>query len=180
MSDPYAVAWERFSNDPRSSHNAGLRASDLDRSVALDALSAAFADGRLDREEYDQRSDGVQTSKTLGELVAPLRDLAPDPASGALVRSTPSQLQATAEQKYLRARQGAISGFLIPTLLCWVIWVATSFGDGFDPYFPWPIFVTVGTSIRLIMLGVNRRAIVDSMKEKEQRKEQRRIEERPR
>ncbi len=181
MSDANAVAWERFSNDPRSSENAALRASDLDRSVALDALAQAFGDGRLDRDEYDERSNGVQTSKTLGELVAPLKDLAPDPASGALVRSSPSQLQTRAEQKYLRARQGALSGFLIPTLVCWVIWIATSFGSGgFDSYFPWPVFVTLGTAIRLIQVTTNKRAMIESIKEKEQRKEQRRIEERPR
>lgn len=181
MSDPYAVAWERFSNDPRASHNAGLRASDLDRSVALDALSAAFADGRLDRDEYDERSTGVQTSKTLGELVAPLKDLAPDPSTGAVVRASASQLQKRAEQKYRRARQNALTGFLVPNLICWVIWIATSFGDGgFDPYFPWPIFVTLGTAIRLIQVTANKGAIIESIKEKEQRQEQRRIQERPR
>jgi len=59
MSDPRPVAWERFSHDPRAVTNAPLRASDLDRNVALDALSAAYADGRLDREEYDERAAAV-------------------------------------------------------------------------------------------------------------------------
>jgi uncharacterized membrane protein len=179
MSDPYTVAWDRFSNDPRSSHNAPLRASDLDRSVALDALSAAYADGRLNREEYDERSSGVQASKTLGELVAPLRDLAPDPASGALVLSSPKQLQALAEEKYVRDRRNAVTGFLAPNLIVWTIWVVSAVASsGF--YFPWPIFVTLFTAIRLIQVTVNKQAIIESQKRKIQRREQRRIDERPR
>ena len=65
------MAWERFSHDPRAEAYAPLRASDLDRNVALDALSAAYADGRLDREEHEQRCSVVQASKTLGDLLAP-------------------------------------------------------------------------------------------------------------
>lgn len=182
MSDAPVVAWDRFSSDPRSQHNAALRASDFDRSLALDALATAYADGRLDREEYDERSTGVQTSKTLGELVTPLRDLAPDPAtSGALVLSSPTQLQTRAEQQYAHALRNAITGFLVPSLICWVIWIATSFGGGaFHANYPWPIWVTLGTSIRLIRVALNKQAIIESEKQKVQRKEQRRIEERPR
>lgn len=180
MSDAHAVAWDRFSNDPRSSQHAHLRASDLDRSVALDALSAAFADGRLNREEYDERSEAVQTGRTLGQLVAPLRDLAPDPASGAVVRSSHSQLQARAEQRYLRARQGALSGFLVLSLISWGIWLATLDGGGFSANFSWPVLVTVFASVRLVQVTVNRRSMIESIMEKDQRRERRRIEERPR
>lgn len=179
MSDSSAVDWDRFSNDPRPSHNAALRASDLDRSVALDALSAAYADGRLNREEYDERSAAVQTGKTLGELVTPLRDLAPDPSTGAVVLSSGKQLQAQAEQKYLQARRSALTGFLVPNVIVWVVYLATSLGSG-GLYFPWPLFVTMGTVIRLIQVTVNKDAIIESEKRKIQRKEQRRIEERPR
>ncbi|MEP6816895.1 MAG: DUF1707 domain-containing protein [Marmoricola sp.] len=179
MSDTPAVKWDRFSNDPRSPHNAPLRASDLDRSVALDALGSAFADGRLDREEYDERSDRVQTSKTLGELLTPLRDLAPDPASGAMVRSSPSQLQAGAEQQFARARQQAFSRFLIPSLICWVIWAVTLVNGG-GTGVPWPVFVTLFTAIRPIQMVLNKQAMIESERQKIQRREQRRIEERPR
>ncbi|MGI9157631.1 MAG: DUF1707 SHOCT-like domain-containing protein [Marmoricola sp.] len=180
MSDAAAVAWDRFSSDPRSEHNAALRASDLDRSVALDALASAYADGRLDREEYDERSTVVQTGKTLGELVTPLRDLAPDPATGgALALSSPAAVQTQAEQKYAHVRRNALSGFLVPSLICWVVWIATSLESSHFNY-PWPIWVTLGTSIRLIQVYLNKQAIIESSKEKIQRKEQRRIEERPR
>jgi hypothetical protein len=181
MSDASVVAWDRFSHDPRSSQNAALRASDLDRNVALDALSEAYADGRLDRGEYDERSTSVQTGKTLGELASTLRDLAPDPASGSMVLSSDRQLQSRAEQRYAQARRNALTAFLIPNLICWAIWVFTSFHEiGFDPVFAWPIFVTLGTSIRLVQVLLNRQSMVESIKAKEQRKEQRRIEERPR
>jgi hypothetical protein len=59
VSLPARIPWDRFSRDPRVPSYAGLRASDLDR------------------EEYDARVAIVQASKTMGELVPPLRDLVP-------------------------------------------------------------------------------------------------------
>jgi len=120
MSDPRPVAWERFSHDPRAVTNAPLRASDLDRNVALDALSAAYADGRLDREEYDERAAAVQSTKTLGDLLRHLKDLAPDSGAAGLVAATPAMIQRRAEQAYVRVRQRALSSFLIPSMICWV------------------------------------------------------------
>ena len=128
MSESSAVEWDRFSHDPRQSAYAALRASDFDRGVALDALSAAFADGRLNREEYDERSAQVQETKTLGQLVTPLRDLAPEQVGADLVRSSPKLLEQRAETKYVHVRQNALGTFLVPTLICWVVWLATSPG----------------------------------------------------
>src|SRR3954463_15431879 len=139
MSEARPVAWDRFSHDPRAQTNAPLRASDLDRNVALDALSAAYADGRLDREEYDERSSAVQSTKTLGELLRYLRDLAPDSGAAGLAAATPAMIQQRAEQAYVRVRQRALSSFLIPSIICWVIWITTSFDpDELTLSFPWP------------------------------------------
>lgn len=50
---------------------SGLRIGDADREVALAALGEHFAEGRLTREEYDERSDAVWTAKVADD-VAPL------------------------------------------------------------------------------------------------------------
>jgi hypothetical protein len=54
--------WDEFAFDPRSSQYGALRASDADREVVHRALGSAYADGRLTREEFDQRSDAVLVS----------------------------------------------------------------------------------------------------------------------
>lgn len=54
-----------------------LRASDSDRARVLDALRDAVADGRIDMDEFTERSDRVQTARTLGELPEATADLLP-------------------------------------------------------------------------------------------------------
>src|SRR6187397_2068017 len=44
--------WASFQHDPRDPAVAPLRASDADRNLVHGVLTEAFADGRLDREEY--------------------------------------------------------------------------------------------------------------------------------
>ena len=170
------MAWERFSHDPRAETNAPLRASDLDRNVALDALSAAYADGRLDREEHDQRSSVVQGSKTLGDLLGQLRDLTPDAGQAGLVLASPAMMERRADEAYLRIRQRAVSSFLIPTLICWGIWALTSR----DPEFPWPVFVMLFTGVRLLSVILNRRDLIAEQRRRIEKHERRRIEKRPR
>ena len=179
MSDARPVAWDRFSHDPRAQTNAPLRASDLDRNVALDALSAAYADGRLDREEYDERSSAVQSTKTLGELLRYLRDLAPDSGAAGLVAATPAMIQQRAEQSYLRIRQRAVSRFLIPSMICWVVW-ALMFPstNGSGPIVPWPVFVMLFTGVRLLNVIINRDEIRAEQQRRMEKQERRRIERR--
>jgi uncharacterized membrane protein len=57
--------------DPR------LRLSDADRDEAIVQLSDHYAAGRLDREEFDERSDAVWTARTFGDLTPIFADLAP-------------------------------------------------------------------------------------------------------
>ena len=176
MSDARPVAWERFSHDPRATTNAPLRASDSDRNVVLDALSAAYADGRLDREEYDERAAAVQSTKTLGGLLKYLRDLTPDSGAAGLVVATPAMIQRRAEQAYVRVRQRALSSFLIPSMICWVFWALPFPPD--DQWFPWPLFVMLGTGIRLLSVVINRAEILAEQQRRMEKQERRRIEKR--
>ena len=50
--------------------HGGFRASDADRERVVDALKAAFAQGRLTRGELDMRTGQALGSRTYGELSA--------------------------------------------------------------------------------------------------------------
>ncbi len=154
-----------------------MRASDADRDIVLRALGDAYAEGRLDRSEYDDRADAVHTAKTLGELPGMLDDLVPSVAlapwtAGALdVRS----VEERAVARWERRRREAFMAFLIPTLICWVVWALTMFGG-----FPWPVFPMIGTAVPLLGTVVQKKDIIESNKrsivrkhEKELRRQQR-------
>jgi len=52
-----------------------LRASDADREQVATVLSTAYAEGRLTREEHDERTDQLLAAKTFDDLVSITRDL---------------------------------------------------------------------------------------------------------
>ncbi len=52
-----------------------LRISDADRAAAVDLLSEQYAEGRLTRDELDERSDAVWSAKTRGDLAPVFVDL---------------------------------------------------------------------------------------------------------
>lgn len=54
---------------------AGLRASDADREQVLTLLSTAYAEGRLDADEHEDRLHRAMVAKTFGELVPITQDL---------------------------------------------------------------------------------------------------------
>jgi hypothetical protein len=168
--------WERFEHDPRRPENAALRASDKDRDLVQDLLGTAYAEGRLTREELDERGDRTTASKTLGELPQLVSDLVSTTSTSAAL-STTSDRHATAELKYREQRRQALGTFLVPTLICWVIWVSVMLnnpGDGFP--FPWPIFVTLGTGVRWFQLVTNHQDTVASIERDLEKKERRRVE----
>lgn len=160
---PYDVAveqevWSSFTHDPRHSENTGLRASDADRDVVRQVLTEAYADGRLDREEFDARSTAVETARMLGDLPALLEGLVPT-TTGPLVAFgqtgrdllTPAQIEERALTAWRADRREAVIGFVTASLICWTIWAAVMFGG-----FPWPVFVMLGTGINAIKVATSR------------------------
>ena len=69
-----------------------LRASDADRERVIDALKAAFVQGRLDRDEFDARIGQAVASRTYGELAAVTADI-PAELMAALPRRPPVQVR---------------------------------------------------------------------------------------
>jgi hypothetical protein len=63
-----------------------LRASDTDRDQVAEVLNAAFAEGRLSRDEHDERLDCLVRAKTFDDLVGLTGDLvvvaSPAPVTG--------------------------------------------------------------------------------------------------
>jgi hypothetical protein len=154
---PSRLPWDDFTLDPRRPDAARLRASDHDREVAYNVLADGYAEGRLTKEEYDERAGWVAAAKTLGQLPGIIADLVP-----MVARSTPSDLHEQAVEKWRSQRRQALLGmFLGPSLICWVIWFLTSFdGDHFHPYFPWPIFVSFAALMRVSQLTMNKSDVI--------------------
>jgi hypothetical protein len=171
--------WSSFDHDPRQPANAGLRASDRDRDVIRTVLASAYADGRLDREEFDERSELVTSARTLGDLPPVIADLVPvrtlvRPQSGSLVDASPADLHRLAEAHWLSERRNAIVGFFGASLVCWAIWLATSWEGGFEPYFPWPLIVMAASLANVVRTQVTKAdAIRDEVRrlEKKQAKQ---------
>ncbi len=154
-------SWSGFSADPRDPQYQQLRASDADRTKASGMLADAYAEGRLDNDEYNQRLDQVMSSKSLGELVPVLSDITPAVAG-----------QQSAPQEACAPSNDAVGGGARPSWLShfprwWIsmavmlnlIWLMTVLTSGRMIYY-WPMWPMVGTAIPMIMgfmNGANRR-----------------------
>jgi hypothetical protein len=119
-----------------------LRAADSDRQFVADRLREALDQGRLDLGEYDDRLKLAYAARTYGELDTLLHDLpAVVPAERARVATTPPGQSGPATVPGQRRR---IPGWLLATwgswlttsLICLVVWLATSPGG-----YPWPVWV---------------------------------------
>ena len=173
-------AWARFTQDPRDPSAAALRASDRDRDVVLHVLAEAYADGRLDRQEYDERAESTSYAKTLGDLPALIADLVPQAPRGPssdLALATPQELDQRAAAAYASSRRNALSGMVIPTVVTFVIWFAINFGpDGWHFSFPWPVFVALGTGINLLRVLLHKQDLIAEEREKLEKKQRQALE----
>ena len=161
--------WRRFEHDPRDPAYSGMRASDRDRAVVHDVLAEAYAEGRLDRDELDERTTVVDAAKTYADLVPPLRDLTVDAAVSVTLVSRPD-LQRQAEGYYREKLGEAFMGFLIPNLIVWTIWFFT------HQSFPWPVFVLIPTAGNLVRVISSKQSIIDARVEKLERRQAKALE----
>ncbi|GAB3556950.1 DUF1707 SHOCT-like domain-containing protein [Spelaeicoccus albus] len=160
--------WSRLSRDPRDPSAASLRASDRDRDAVAQELADAFADGRLDREEYDERSDAVLRAKTLGDFPPILADLSP--ADGTPVPAKPSHdFQSQAERDYKRSFRQRLSGAIGSSAITTGIWGASSMASGHLVFF-WPVFVVVGTGVGVVTTLLNKGDQIDARREQLEQK----------
>jgi hypothetical protein len=158
--------WGRFEHDPRDPAYAAMRASDRDRGVVHDVLASAYAEGRLDREELDERTSQVDAAKTYADLVPPLLDLTADAVPSAVSLTSHRDLERQAQGYYRDKLRETFFEFLVPNLICWVIWYLT----GHD-YFIWPIFVTIPTLLHVLQVASSRRRMVEQRVAKLERRQ---------
>jgi hypothetical protein len=163
--------WRRFEHDPRDPAYSGMRASDRDRAVVHDVLAEAYAEGRLDRDELDERTTVVDAAKTYADLVPPLRDLTVDATTAAVGLAPREDLERKAQAYYREQLGDAVKGLLVPNLVCWAIWFLT----GHD-YFPWPIFVLIPTFLNFVRVAASKSSIVENRIDKLERKQAKALE----
>ena len=72
-----------------------LRASDADRDKVATVLSTAYAEGRITREEHDERLDAVMRARTFDDLVPITTDLVPLPSATPPTVDPPASTPAT-------------------------------------------------------------------------------------
>ena len=163
--------WSSFRLDPRLPANAAMRASDADREIVHGLLGEAFADGRLNREEYDERATALFDIRTLGQLPALVADLvAVDEPTTVPAGLTSADLRARGEAKYRREIREAFGTLLFVSAVVWTIWLVT----GHD--FIWPIFPTAFLAVNLIRASVEKESTIQKEITRIQRKEARRAE----
>lgn len=167
--------WSSFTRDPRHSEHASLRASDADRDVVHQVLAEAYADGRLDRDEFDARASDVVAARTLGDLPALLGDLVPTSAPPALVHGgglmSPTEMDQRALTQWRHDRRSAVMGFVVASMICWTIWAVVMWGG-----FPWPLFVMLGTGINALQTQFQREELVAKERRRLEKKQRKHLE----
>jgi uncharacterized membrane protein len=163
---PEIEVWRQFDHDPRRPANAGMRASDRDRAVIETVLADAFAEGRLTREEYDERTGTALASRTLGELVPLISDLpvGPTPRSGS------RNLHNGVAHGWRAERPEALLGLVGLSALLWTIWAVTMWGG-----FPWPLFPMGFALMNLVRVVVNKDDIIEEHARKLEKKERKEL-----
>ncbi len=165
--------WSSFGRDPRVRENQGLRAADRDRDIVRDAISEAYADGRLTREEMDARLTQVLQARLLGDLLPIVADLMPTRDTAArqsLVYASQAEIDRLALARYRERRRQALAGMLVPSLICLTIWIWSMISTG-GMIFPWPVFVILGTGGYLSRLVFGRESAIEEERERIRKKQ---------
>ena len=95
-----------------------LRASDADREHVIDTLKAAFAQGRLTKNEFDQRIGQTFASRTYAELAMVTADI---PAGLTRARPLPKPARARARRPVNKAVAWGAWGLITPAIFAGVL-----------------------------------------------------------
>jgi hypothetical protein len=61
---------------------------------------------------------------------------------------------------------------VVTSLAVWTFWFLTSYlGSPDDPGFPWPVFITLFTAVRLVQVQLDKRDIVERERARLERKQ---------
>jgi hypothetical protein len=148
-----------------------MRASDRDRAVVHDVITEAYAEGRLDRDELDERTTAVDRAKTYADLLPPIRDLTFDTVPARFAPDRDADVERAARLYYGERLRDAFFGFLVPNLICWMIWFLAT-----RDTFAWPVFVSIPTGLNLLRVATSRNAIIEARIQKLQRRQAKEVE----
>ena len=123
------------------------RVTNADREAAANLLRAAFSDGILHVEEFDQRLAAAYAARLGGDLEAVTADLPSDWRSS-LAAQAKAERRAEAHRRYWRAEFRAYVGVMA---LLVSIWLLTSVGDAEGLGHPWPIWPALGWGLSLFL-----------------------------
>jgi hypothetical protein len=165
--------WASFGRDPRVRDNQGLRAGDRDREIVREAVTDAYAEGRLTQDELDSRLTQVLEARLLGDLPPIVVDLMPTQETASrqsLALASEQEIDRRALIRYRERRRQALAGMLVPSLICLTIWIWSMVGNG-ELIFPWPIFVILGTGGYLSRLVFGKESAIEEERERLRKKQ---------
>jgi hypothetical protein len=93
-------------SEPERQPAPALRIGDRERHRTVDALSAAFADGRLTPEEFDERSTAALAARTADDLTALTADLGVTASAQPVAQPTVSGRRG--ERSFIAVMSGAV------------------------------------------------------------------------
>lgn len=111
----YPSPWQPWQEPSRPS----LLASHADRERAVDVLRAGFAEGRLRREEFEERVARAYAARTVGELALLVADLPQGPVP------QPWAVQAAVPRTFLPAPRSRTNGKAVGAAVCGLLCLAT-------------------------------------------------------
>ena len=104
--------------------DGGIRASDHDRESAVEVLRDAYTAGRLNLDEFDERTTAAYAAKTWGDLRELTSDLPAEPTLGADLRMPAPKPLADVPLQYGSRRPPFIP--LLPIALVWLVVAAAA------------------------------------------------------
>jgi hypothetical protein len=112
--------------------NRTFRASDADRECVVTILRESFAEGRLDLDEFDDRTSAAYAARTWGDLLDLTADLpeqpvldGAEPATPAIPTLPPVRPAAIPPAMRPQSRRG-MDGRLLPALFIWAVIAAAA------------------------------------------------------
>ncbi len=111
-----------------------MRASDAERDLAAQALREHFASGRLTEDELADRLEAVYAAKTMRDLEDVRRDLPALPLAPAARRAQLAERQAELRRHLIQQAGGALTPFVI----CTLIWAGSGANGSF-----WPVWLLI-------------------------------------
>jgi hypothetical protein len=125
--------------EPTQHPNDAIRASNADREAVVKRLADAYAEGRLELSEMDERTAAAYAAKTMGDLTPLTADL-PAASSTAVVATEESESDSSGWSDWQPWLKFALPAVIILNL---AVWAAVSALSDHHLVFPWWIILVV-------------------------------------